>query len=263
LEIPEYINRAFALVKYIDFEEDIKRFEQRWDGLDVPTLLRVLQQGQGEDKILAILALGYAGQSEVRDILLPLVVSGDPLERWASVIALGEMKEEQMRPLLEAMLTEKLPTGDEPAWLQAAPYDFWRMRIATILGEWQNPAVVPALRRAFIRIWEVAQRKRAGDKQLWFSFQDDLAYAMGRYGAFGALMGLNLPEYGLRLGVIYLACGYLNAKRSLLELQTNEALQEEIAVVLTEKFGFSESESESYVKMYGDSYFIRLQELNR
>jgi len=255
------------MVKYIDYEEDIKRFEQRWDGLDVPTLLRVFQQGQGEDKILTILALGYAGQSEVRDLLLPLVASADSQERWASVIALGEMKDERVRPLLEEMLTEKLPLGDEPVWFQDELYDFWRMSIATILGEWQNPTVVPALRRAFIRIWEVAQRKRAGDKQLWFGFQDDLAYALGRYGAFGAFTGLNIPEYGLCLGVLYLVCGYLDAGRTygilLIELQTNEALQREVAAVLAEKFGFSESEGDSYVRMYGDSYFTRLRELNR
>ncbi|HLG75012.1 MAG TPA: hypothetical protein VKX46_01285, partial [Ktedonobacteraceae bacterium] len=54
-EIPRNIARAF----YGYDEWDIEAFASRWGGLHTAVFERALAEGQGEDKVQAIFAIGY------------------------------------------------------------------------------------------------------------------------------------------------------------------------------------------------------------
>src|SRR5579859_5780665 len=268
LDMPHYVDDAFRMVKFIDYDEEVKAFERRWGGLDLDTFVRVLTEGEKEEQLIALFALGYAAEPRSRDLLLPFLHSPDPQERWASALGLGKMREEQALPVLTKMLTEFLPTPYHPftGW-EEYPYDYWRLEVASVLGAWQDPSLVPALRQAFVHIWEVTQKPPPDDKQMWFRYQDELASVLGKLGAFGALTGLTLPDYGLRVAAVYLACGHLDARARyghlLMELQVNETLKAEVAAVLAQRFGLSEEERSYYISMYGHDSFERQVQMHK
>jgi HEAT repeat protein len=222
-EWPDYIIKAFEAVDLADTEEDaekaIESFASRWGGLDLETFQRVLETGQGRDKALAIFALGYSGKPEVRSLLLPLLHSLHRLERWASALCLGQMQDESAFPVLQEMLTEGLfdqeIDGDTSMDEDTTWYESQRTLVTYLLGEWNNPKIVPALRQALQATWQREQQATSSRhpwtdfRQFWHYYQDSLALTLGQLGAFGALTTLDLPLPRLRIAMIYLVLGHL------------------------------------------------------
>src|SRR5258707_8242108 len=153
---PAYIARAFDLPwtmrAEVAEEEQIEAFASRWGGLSLDIFKQVLEEGKGEDRVLAILALGSSGLPEAPALLSPLLESHVLPERWASALALGEQQQAQARPVLEQMLFEEywqdLPQGETPGGLRAMLLEAWRARAARLRGRWRRPARAGGLRRA-------------------------------------------------------------------------------------------------------------------
>jgi hypothetical protein len=266
--MPEYITKAFmAFYEYGTEEEPIEEFASRWGGLDLDIFTHVLEVGQGEDKLIALFALGYSGQPEARGRLLPFLQSQVRIERWASALCLGEVKAEQALPVLENMLQEGLfdeevpdiSTGDDAMW-----YEEHRVRVAYLLGEWGNPGVVPFLRQALQASWQREQQVTAPSYlHFYYGCQDALAYALGKLGAFGALLHLELPQSRLYIALIYIVLGHLYTSKGYgyfdvpWQLLTSQGLRADMLQVLEQRFGLSVTEGEEMVKSFLDEYNAR------
>lgn len=280
-EWPTYITKAFlAFYEYGTEEEPIEEFASRWGGLDLEIFTHVLEVGQGQDKIIALFALGYSGQPQARTALLPFLHSQVRMERWASALCLGEVQEEQAFPVLQDMLLEGLfdqqvarpDTVEDVVW-----YEGYRGLVAYLLGSWDNPRLVPQLRQALQASWKREQQVRAPvplSPWAWYlssyhTFQDALASALGRLDAFGALMQLELPASRLRIALFKLVLGHLSASKGYRyrdfpwQMITDKALREDIIRVLEQRFGLSADEGAEMIKQVINDDTERRQEGSR
>jgi hypothetical protein len=255
-EYPRYVTEAFGSI-YVggEYREPLEIFASRWGGLDLDVFRRALREGEEDDRVLALLAIGSTMTPEAQSQLLPFLESRVPMERWASALWLGRMHDERALPVLQTMLVE----GLGPLWL-AWYLDFvHRSDIAYLLGEWGPASVVPWLRQAFQVALEVEQIWPTN--QLLYHYQDALTYALGQRGAFGALVGLALPPERLGLPMVYLALGHLQARRRyrdfLIGIILNKGLQEEVATVLEQQFGLSEQERDDCIRQFTDNDYRR------
>ncbi len=261
---PDYIDRAFRLFYYGgQYEKHVEAFIQRWRELSIQTFLHVLTAGTTQEKVLALLALGYSGTTHATTILLPYLESTVPMERWASALCLGEIKEERALPILIHMLDEFLPPEHHPLEPEGGLYHFWRMKAVALLGDWERSDLAPVLRQALTRGWEFEQADQGKRKQVWHAYQDELLYALGRLGAFGALSGLTFSPSCLCLWIIVLCCGSLQARTRygdlLTQMQISQELKDEVAHTLQHRFGLSTKEQEEYINNYTDEYFARMK----
>lgn len=262
--LPDYIERAFRTFYYGgQYEKPLEAFIEQWGGVDTQTIIRVLAEGKGDAKVLAILALGYSGTLQADELLQPFLNSLEPIERWASALALGEMRDERALPVLVALLEEFLPPRLHPLEREGGLYHYWRIKIVSLLGEWERKEFAPALRNALVKSWKFEQVDQADRKQVWHSYQDEIAYALGRFHSFGALTGVSLPGARLHFTMVTLACGSLQARTRygdvLTQLQINQTLQDEVAQVLEVRFGLSTQEQRHYIDSYADEYFARME----
>jgi hypothetical protein len=279
-EWPDYITKAFQGF-YLSYdpgaaEEDIETFASRWGGLDLETFQRVLETGQGRDKALAIFALWYSGKPEVRSLLSPLLHSPQRLERWASALCLGQMRDEVAFPVLQEMLIEGLfdqeNSGDTSIDEQRTWYESRRTLVASLLGGWNNPKIVPALRQALQATWQREQQVTSPRypwtdfRQFWHHYQDSLALTLGRLGAFGALTNLDLPLPRLRIAMIYLVLGHLltvpgkRYRNTIDEIMGSKAVKEDVMLILEQRFGYSPAEGAALIEQFINDYFARTKQ---
>jgi hypothetical protein len=270
--LPEYVDLAFAAVYGAGYQErDREAFRERWDGLGLETFERVLKEGTGNDKVVAIAALGYAKAPQTRKLLFPLLQSPIRMERWESAIALGRLREEQALPVLHQCLQEarSAPSeveafNDENTWLDSS-----RTEISLLLGDWGQIPSIPVLRSAIKETWEWEQRFLAdlpADRELvmlapWEVYEYELAYALGQLGAFGALTGLVFSPSRTRILTVYMAMGHLQLRKKERDLFTSiamkQATQKDVGKVLGQRFGFTEAEQNMYIKQFPRDYFPR------
>ncbi len=253
--IQQALNEVFGVPPY---EDDIEAFASRWKGWDIATMQHVLQEGQGDDRVVAIFALGYKDTTEAREAIVPFLESPNREERWASALCLGSAQDQRTFSHLQAMLLEGLvPTErvdrkaerDQRSLAKIYEEDWCdaeRPMVVKLLEAWQTPSLIPLMRKAFQLLWEL-QTSMPYFSQL--PCQDELAYALGQRGAFGALVGLNLPPLHWKTAVVYMALGTLSAReryQGLLgfasEVISNKRLQQEVAEVLERVFGLAEEE---------------------
>ena len=261
---PDYVDRAFRLFYYGgQYEKHVEAFAQRWRELSIPTLRHILTAGTPEEKVLALLALGYSGAAQTSAILLPYLESPVPLERWACALCLGELKDERALPVLIHMLDEFLPPEHHPLEQEGGLYHFWRMKAVALLGDWERNELAPVLRQALAKGLEFEQAEQGKRKQVWHAYQDELVYALGRRGAFGAFSGFTISPSRLRLWIIVLCCGSLQTRTRygdvLTQIQVNQELKDEVAHMLQHRFGLSTNEQEEYIDSYTDEYFARME----
>ena len=182
------------------------------------------------------------------------------MERWASALALGELKEEQALPVLVAMLDEFLQL--DPLSQEGGQYSFWRIKAVALLGEWGQGKLAPMLRRALEKAWHLEQQATdLARGHAWHPYQDELCYALGQLGAYGALTSLLLPTARLRVAMVLLACGSLQARRQwgdlLTQVQLNAQVQEEVGRVLETRFGLSQEERTVVIEQFATEFFAR------
>lgn len=219
---PAHIYAALASMGPVQ-EEDIQayltEFTLAWGSYEAPSLRRALHKGGEFDRLFAVWALGATHTVEAREAILPLLESVQPLEHWASALALGEeYHDTRALPTLRRMLSEMLPpytdthritsgNGEFPA---ADYYFLWRYGIPTLLGKWGGTANVPALRtglqvalRVELALADPEQQDSDDDGIVgglhdWMAYEDRVVYALGRLGGFGALAGIEGAQIPLR-----------------------------------------------------------------
>ncbi len=213
---PEYITRAFQNFYYTGAEEEqIEAFASRWGGLGLDIFKQALEEGKGQDRLIALFALSYSQEPEARLLLLPFLASPHQRERWACAVCLGQLREERAIPVLKEILLEEgfeNLTRDDSSLDQA---DFWyetqRGRAALLLAEWNDPQIVPLLRQALQATWQREQERATQTGQCSFTPHPEnaIAFALGKLGAFGTLLPLEQPSPRLRIALIHVALGYL------------------------------------------------------
>jgi len=270
------INRAFEMFYYSGVEEEVEEaietFASRWGGLDLETFTHILEVGQGQDKLIALFAIGFSGQPEARAMLLPFLHSPVRMERWASALYLGEMQEEQALPVLQDMLQEGLfeqedaentGTREGVMW-----YEAHRGLVASLLGGWRNPKLVPALRQALQASWQREQQVMAPAPlypwarylAYYHRYQDELVFIVGKLGAFGALFQLELPPSRLYIALIFLVLGHLHASKGyryrdiLGQMMSDKALREDVTEVLEQRFGIPAAVGVETIEQFLDDY---------
>lgn len=259
---PDSIDRAFRAVYYGgDYEREIDAFVSRWHGLETENFIRALESGTPEEKALALFALGYANSPNAQARLYTALESVEPMEQWASALCLAERKDEQALPMLLSCFEEMLPPRMHPLEREGGLYHSWRIRAAYLLGEWGRKDLVPALRQALGKAWRLEQVDIIDRKHVWHDYQDELVYALGRLEAFGSLSGFPLPASRLQFWIVTVTCGSLQARSRygdlLTQIQTNEALKNEVAQVLEQRFGVPAREQTGYIDSYAQTYFDR------
>jgi hypothetical protein len=241
--------------------EFIQRFVRQWGGIDPDTLARVVRNGEGKDRIFALLALGYTGTPQAHASLMPLLESDNPVEQWASALELGKMRESRALPTLLSILTEFQPP--ESTAVDAGLNHEWLYPVPRILGRWGEPSSVPPLRRALQKAVQAelaipgpvpeerlvagkriaAQRHTRRDE--WNAFQVEIVYALGGLAAFGALTGLAGAETHLDLWRVHLIMGHLHGRHAisgLLIWHDMPELREEASLLLERCFGLNADE---------------------
>jgi hypothetical protein len=62
-------------------DQEMKAFLARWGGIDRETFVRVLAEGQGVERLLAICVLGESNLPQAQTLLLPFLQSIHPQEQ--------------------------------------------------------------------------------------------------------------------------------------------------------------------------------------
>jgi hypothetical protein len=256
-------------------------FVRRWGGYDFATLLRVVragdvpmvgEEGDAQDRLFALLGLGYLRLPEARDALLPYLASARTVERWAAALGLGRLRDERARPMLEQMLTEFHPLG--PATAGDGYYSTWPASVPRLLAEWGDQQAVAPLRHALHtalhaeqavpeappELWLVAGRQieveRDSDRTAWQRYLDEIVFALGRLAAFGALTGIEMANERLDVWRVHLVLGYLQGQHALtgvLLWQDNPHLREDVTRLLEHVFGLTVEEESHSLDVYADS----------
>ncbi|HEU5230535.1 MAG TPA: hypothetical protein VFU49_22125 [Ktedonobacteraceae bacterium] len=109
-------------------EERIEAFRTRWGTLERDAFKRALQEGDEDDRLCALFALGYFAPAGVEGLLVPFLHSPVRKERWASAIVLGEGRDERAFPFLLALLLEEMeyvPTQADQ-YMESIEADDWK-----------------------------------------------------------------------------------------------------------------------------------------
>ena len=249
-QYPPYATYAFGQLGYEDDASPIEAFARRWGGLELEAFIRALHEGEDEDKVLAIWALGYEPAAWVREYLLPFLRSTEPMERWASAFGLEKMGEPQALPVLLRMLTEFFPSKEAPGSQGGALWFFngWRVQVIFLLKQWTQPEVVPALLDALQAYWRLAQtipEESQIARRYWRRCQESIMYTLGWLGRFDVLpevvTTLDIVQPTLSSWRVSLALGSLHAHEVLSDLSILEKsdMREQVMAALQERFGLS------------------------
>lgn len=267
--LSDVIKRAFVCLYWegID-DEQCEAFASRWGGLDLAHFRLAFEDGTGDEKVLAIFALGLTASAEVTHLLVPLLFQAPRRERWASALCLGLMKDPRSFPALESLLLDGLDLEEYIHALQKKEKDHlheltWcgacRWHAIQLLEYGNSPSLVPVMKQTFVALWNIQRTLRL---PLWIevSNYDALAYALGQRDDF-TLLDLadlaDLPREFRHVAMVYLAAGYLQARSPGVgaltglpsqiaglqhEIMENKTLQQAIAAELAVHFGLSARE---------------------
>lgn len=266
--LADTVDRAFECVYWEGAgDEQVELFASHWGGLDLDHFRRALEEGAGEEQVLAIFALGLTATEEAANLLAPFLFQAPRRQRWASAICLGLMKDPRAFPALESLLLDGLDEEGYPRayqqedWTQLFELDWcgvFRWHGVELLENWESPTLISLLKQAFVALWHAQQYPRSF-KSFPVKTYDVLAYALGQRGDFSVLDGLDLPQEHRAMALIYLALGHLRAKApggpgltglpSYIsglenELWSNEGLRQAVARELGTHFGLSPAEQD-------------------
>ncbi len=266
---PEYLDYAYSALGYEEYKRQVRTFIRRWGGIDLDTFVRVLKEGQGEDRVLAIFALGYTRTPLARELLLPFLQSKEPRERCASALCLGKIREEQALPVLCAMLTEFFPPKEQPGseadgrWF----YNDCRSGAIMILTEWARPEAIPELLKALQAYWDLEQviiehSHLATGSGYWRGCQRRVVYALGWLGTFDLLSTMDVGEQRRLAWNVDLALGNMHAHVGIPDVFMNfneyigksRGFHDLVCYVLEEQLGLSEEEQERCLNAYSACY---------
>jgi hypothetical protein len=282
---PQHVAKAFLAVdfdesdvdamekSYVELaEEAMVAFAHRWGGLDDATFLRVLQQGKGRDRLVAIFAIGHSALPQAAELLAPLLESADFLERCAAACMLALRRDERALPVLVDYLQHDAPTEDRGGYRRPVRgveiwYNSYRSKMVGLLATWGPDRLTSLLRQVFLKMWDQEYTQGKWTTHVEYAMHDALLYALGRRGALAALHGVKLTASRQRLAMIYLALGSLRADERVTDPLDNEllirgsltrGLEAEVAAMLSEHFALTEQEARSCVDSYYQDYQTRM-----
>jgi len=220
----------------------LDKFSDQWSSYSTEAFKRALQNGDVEERLFAIFALGYLDSSQIDMLLTPFLDSPIRKERWASAITLAAHENNEAFSRLPDFLMEELEysppslTADtqpdklslEDTWQKVLEeeetayireyewYLFHRLKLPLLLGSRNDFHVVSILAQTFQRSIELEFHSTPSNNfhiftQEWHQFQDRLAYALGQLKAWHALDLLDLPPKRLHIARRYLVFGSLRA----------------------------------------------------
>lgn len=320
---PRYLIYAVQGMQMHPIEEDayLSAFAQRWGGIDRSALAQALAEGAGDDRLVAIRALGHHSSHNsdpsASDLLLPFLESVDPVERWESATQLAIAGRLDAISVLGSLLVDTISVSLDD-YLADGPSAFDDLRPGTplMLAKLGGERAVPFLRRALLRLvtllgqssafpeaevlvpehlprhiddlsrskrghiheafcpgrrrflgpngatvtpkdaigWREAGGSTAGFLANLLSNVDELVYALGVLGAFGALTGVGAPVVYLYLWTMQLVMGYMrdHVDSAILRaaVRGDGALRELAAPLLQRYFGLDEDEASRAVTLY-------------
>jgi hypothetical protein len=273
-EWSDFLKRGLKML-YGEYQPDqeMKAFIARWGGVDRKTLVRVLAEGQGEDRLLAICVIGESDLPQARTLLLPFLQSVHPQERWLSALYLGRKKEKLALPVLITMLTEYLPSEGFPTPEDMMRFDELRGSVVSTLLLWKDASLIADFRRALATSVKAEQYLPDHPVQRriillnWYIYQDGLSYALGSKGAFGALLGIPLSPRRQRIAMLHMVIGYKRVKARLVASAFEYPWEQEgeqrtsMKAVLEQRFGLSEEEQEYYLNHFKQDLAARERHL--
>lgn len=262
---PDHVAHGFEMI-YGEYTppDEVEAFSERWGGLHLDNFVEALRRGEEPDRLLALSTLGWSGDARMISVLRPHLASSDPKERWLSTIGLGRLKDEASYPALVALLTEFLPSEQQP-WLfkEQGLFDEWRWTAVEVLSLWDTPSPVPAFRKAYQGSVEaehyVPQFARSILLQLWYRYQEMLCRVLGKLGAFGVFTDMRLPPVHRKIGIVNMALGFCHIEekyekyRLLYQWKEDEEMIKALHAVLERRFGLTEEERIDYLDLAKES----------
>ncbi|HEU5375802.1 MAG TPA: hypothetical protein VFV38_10215 [Ktedonobacteraceae bacterium] len=284
--VDKAVSQAFACMYWEDVSNKVyyETFISHWGGLDLEHMRRALDNGEGEEKVLAIFALGLSAAAGTADLLAPLLYQASRMERWASGICLGLMHDSRAFPVLESLLLDGLDTEEyirvytlalreqshtrthEQNW-----YAVYRWYAIQLLENWDSPTLLPTFKQTYAALWRIQQRLLPY-RWLEVSNYDAIAYALGQRKTSTLLDEVDVPSEYRNVARIYMALGHLHAQASSgtelaglpsrisglgHEMLVNETLQQEVAITLGQLFGLSLAEQEESLDHFFDDAHFR------
>lgn len=250
-------------------EHYVQEYVQRWGRVEPDAFEHAVLEGEGHDVLFGIFALGspvYRDMPHVRQLLYRELECPIPLQRWASAMVLGECGDKRALRVLCAMLTEFLPERVEDVWIpQQGVFEEWRINAPRLLGALGEPLAIPALRLALLRIAHLLKQETFApedaidplqglpEKATLVVYEDEIVYALGRLGAFGALVNLPVAEPYLQLWMVHLVMGQLHGRYTSVEItrwRDEPELYSDITYLLLRQFGLTPDEQERATAMY-------------
>lgn len=253
---PHHVKRGIEMIQGVEAQDEwIEAFAAQWGGLTQEAIERAFFEGKGDERVTALCMLGFSPYAQATAHLLPLLQSSNPKERWLSAVCLGERGESQAHPMLETMLTEFLPSAKAPVPIaQQYWFDTKRMWVANLLFDANDPSIVPLFRRAFVVSIQAEYFVRNPiSLDYGRRFQRHLMRLLGKRGAFGVLVGLEVSALHLQVATVNLALGFRYDDQRAFELidrfplDRKKSFGAEVAVVLTERFGLTEEEQDRFL----------------
>lgn len=249
--------------------ENVRRFIQRWGGLEDEILLRVLHEDRGVDHFKALFALGYSPLPHALEIVAPYLASADRLERCAAACVMGVQEDERVFPVLEDYyLHDAVDASGKLIPETEGWYKGYYAVLALILAHWGPPEMTDILRSALLRILSPEHRRRfryapneadylffaavesRGEEAKWLSayyrVPNDLFYALGSRGAISVWQEVELSARERHMALLNLASGYLHLYKTYetlsWDLYEDVVLQGEFIRVWKKDFGLSNQE---------------------
>ena len=269
---------------YGDFmRENVRRFIQRWGGWEEVTLLRVLHEDPGIDRLKALFALGYSPLPHALEIVAPYLESANRLERCAAGCVMGVHQDERVFSVLEDYyLHDAVDEFGEPLPEAEFWYQGYYAVLALTLAHWGPPEVTDILRSALLRILSPEHKCRfryapdeahqlfyaalgsRGEEARWlavyYRVPNNLFYALGSRGVISVWQDVELSVRERRMALLSLASGYLHLYKTYetlsWDLLQDEVLQGEVITVWKEHFGLSNQEIQECFASIGIKRFL-------
>src|SRR5579884_4111154 len=274
---PEYVVEALISLDYPpQMHDDVLRpFIERWGGVDLASLVRAVERGEGEDRELAMRMLAESREQEAIPAFRSVLRSPVRLDRWRAAQRLAEVGDPEVLPILGELLFEGLPEpSDYPATCIApktVDIEVIRAFLPDFLGATGDTSFAPTLRRALVAAvhLEVGMGPEpSGDQDGppdpqaegwtmadWVVTRYQLAcvFALGRLRALGSLAGLalsDLPDADERLALwrTHLAMGALHGRlpaKGVHQWDDVLVLRNAVSGVLERRFGLDVDEREA------------------
>lgn len=263
---PDHID--YALARWEDPNQEagaqITAFARSWGGLDLTACIRARQEGEKGDRLFALFALSHLEDDSARTLVRQALHSADAEERWVSAIGLGEAGDKHALPVLCTILTEFFPNQVSTySQGEGSFYFAFRAYAPGIIGGLGEPLAVPSLRQSLEQLVSLLDQQTFQPidafphvnpfTRTYVRYEDDIVYALGRLGAFGALTGLAAAEPWLRLWMLHLIMGHLHGAypwQDMVRWRYHQELEMDIRHLLMFRFGLTLPQQDELLDHY-------------